>query len=267
LYQWFDRFCFKHERKGIKNLMTIIAVGGLAVFVMDMFMASEERFFATKFLIFYKDYIQAGQYWRLITFVFVPMSESVLTLLALYLYHWFGKILEAEWGRLKLNLYYASGIVFIWIYGFLTGAVVSAAQFNLSLLLAVATVVPDFQIRLFFILPVKLKWLGLVSAVLLVISAVGGRSLLPLIPIGNYLLYFGPALKKMVFRPYHKKRVEFRSEVRRLDHEAAQRGYRHQCAVCGLTDGDEPGAEFRYCSKCSGSKCYCAKHIGDHEHV
>ena len=45
------------------------------------------------------------------------------------------------------------------------------------------------------------------------------------------------------------------------------KGYLHKCAVCGITDADDPNMEFRYCSKCNGYYCYCMKHINDHVHV
>ena len=46
-----------------------------------------------------------------------------------------------------------------------------------------------------------------------------------------------------------------------------RRGYLHKCAVCGVTDQDDPNMEFRYCSKCNGYYCYCANHINNHVHV
>ena len=46
-----------------------------------------------------------------------------------------------------------------------------------------------------------------------------------------------------------------------------RKGYLHKCAVCGITDADDPNMEFRYCSKCNGYYCYCSKHINNHTHV
>ena len=48
---------------------------------------------------------------------------------------------------------------------------------------------------------------------------------------------------------------------------AGEAGYRHKCAVCGITDADHPEMEFRYCSKCDGYFCYCMDHINSHVHV
>ena len=47
--------------------------------------------------------------------------------------------------------------------------------------------------------------------------------------------------------------------------KAVKRG--HKCAVCGRTDKDSPGMEFRYCSKCEGNYEYCMDHLYTHKHV
>ena len=272
MYQWFERFCHKHERRGIKNLMTAIAFGGLAVFLLDIFFM-EERVNASMLLYFDRNAVLLGrEYWRLATFIFVPPTGAVplLTPLILFFYHWLGRLLETEWGRMKLTVYYFTGYLMVLAYGFVTGEAVTASQLNLSLFLAVATLCPDMQIRIYFILPVKMKWLGLLNAAIILYSVIADRSLLPLVPAGNYLLYFAPMLIGYLQKqqPYGKKRVEFRSEVRRIKSEQKQKGFRHRCAVCGITDAQDPGMVFRYCSQCAGGKwCFCRDHISDHEHV
>ena len=269
MYQWFDRFCHKHERRGIKNLMTVIAFGGFAVFLLDIFFM-DERVNASMLLYFDRAAVMGGEYWRLVTFIFVPPGSGLFTPLILFFYHWLGRLLETEWGRMKLTVYYFTGFLMVLAYGFVTGNPVDASQLNLSLFLAVATLCPDMQIRIYFILPVKMKWLGLLNGIIILGSVLINRSLTPLVPVGNYLLYFAPMLTGYIRKrqPYSKKRVEFRSEVRRIHNEQKQKGFRHQCAVCGLTDTQDPGMDFRYCSQCAGGRwCFCREHISDHEHV
>ena len=44
-------------------------------------------------------------------------------------------------------------------------------------------------------------------------------------------------------------------------------GAMHRCAVCGKTELDDPGLEFRFCSKCNGNYEYCQEHLFTHEHA
>jgi hypothetical protein len=250
---------------GIKNLMTVIAIGGFAVFVMDFTRMSGD-IPASILLRFDRNAVLSGEYWRLLTFIFVPPGGSLLTPLVLFFYHWMGRLLEAQWGRLKLNFYYLTGILLVLAYGFISGAPVTAVELNLSLLLAVGTLFPDMQIRLMMVIPVKIKWLAAFSAAVLALGALLSSSLLPFVPVGNYLLYFAPYLKPILFKPGRSNTVRFKREVRRMQDERKVRDYFRKCAVCGLTDAEDPGMEFRFCSLCTGRKCYCSKHLFDHEH-
>ena len=61
------------------------------------------------------------------------------------------------------------------------------------------------------------------------------------------------------------KVVNFKRVQKQAQKQAkATGGYRHKCAVCGITDADDPNMEFRYCSKCDGYYCYCMNHINNH---
>ena len=42
---------------------------------------------------------------------------------------------------------------------------------------------------------------------------------------------------------------------------------RHRCAICGVTDVDDPNEEFRFCTTCEGAFEYCSKHLHNHRHV
>jgi hypothetical protein len=247
--------------------MTVIALGNLAVFLADTFMAAEQPIFASIRLMFFSSLVFEGEWWRMITFIFVPPFSRMrmMTPIFLIFYHVMGKILEAEWGRFKLNCYYLTGFLSVLAFGFVTGIPLTATQLNLSLFFAVATLVPDMQIRLMFILPVKVKWLALVYAGF-VIYEMQSLGLLPLIPLLNYLLYFYPELRRLFSRYGRKEAVNFRREKRRIESRQQQSGYLRQCAVCGLTDADDPKMDFRYCSLCTGRKCYCQKHLFEHEH-
>jgi membrane associated rhomboid family serine protease len=247
--------------------MLIIAVGNGAMFVAELFMNSES-FNLTWLLMMHRDLVLQGEIWRLATFVFIPPSSALwlLTPLIIYMYFWMGRSIEGEWGRLKFTLYYLTGMATVIAGSFLFGRAATGADLNLSLFLAMATLFPETQIRIYFILPVKLKWLALLYAGMIVFSVISSRSLMPLMPVISYLIFFGPQLLRMVRRRgrNEKQAIEFKSELRRAKKE---KGFLHQCAVCGATDTDRPDLEFRYCSLCAGYECYCQDHIRDHEHV
>ncbi|MDR0249305.1 MAG: hypothetical protein LBI44_06595 [Oscillospiraceae bacterium] len=265
MYRAFERFCAKYERYGIKNLMLYVAVGNVAVFIASFAFEGIELAFA-----FYWPAILAGQYWRLLTWIFVPPSAFlwILTPLVIFFYYYMGRELQRIWGRMKLTVFYFTGMFLVAVFAALTRSAALGYELNLSLFLAFATLNPDMQIRFYFVLPIKIKWLALLDAVFILLSVLMSRSLLPLVPVVNYLLFFFPQLYALVLRTakYAPRRRDFRRQSR-PDTQKDPRfsGHVFRCHVCGITDRDAPEAEFRYCSRCSG-KCYCPQHLFDHKH-
>ncbi len=270
---WLDRFCYKHPRLGIPNLMTILVVGTALVYLMDLF--SGGMFSAM--LDFYSAAILRGQVWRLVTFLFIPLSYRPITLLlSLYFYWWIGKSLEREWGTTKFTVFYACGVLFNIIFGFLAGST-SVTYLNLSLFFAFASLYPDLQVLLIFI-PVKVKWLAWIDAAFFALTILFNLinfnfvgALLPLVAILNYVLFFWSFLRdfvRRIFRRYQHQSSRQTINFKKAAREAKKdKGYLHKCAVCGVTDADDPNMEFRYCSKCNGYYCYCADHINNHVHI
>lgn len=279
---WLDRFCRKHPRLGIPNLMTIVVIGTAIVYFLDFFGGSGYSIY--NLLHFSAEAIFHGQIWRLVTFIFLPLSNQPFSLLlSLYFYWFIGSSLEREWGTTKFTVFYGMGVLFNLVVGLILGLIwgdasVSMTYVNLSLFFAFATLYPDLQFLLFFILPVKAKWLAWIDAVLFgwgvlsslfVLDWVG--VILPIIAILNYLLFFWGDLTGFVAeRARHakhqssKQAIQFKAAAR---HAQEQKGYIHKCAVCGKTDTNSPQEEFRYCSKCNGYYCYCSEHINNHVHI
>jgi len=132
-----------------------------------------------------------------------------------------------------------------------------------SVFLAFAFLFPDFVLNLFFILPVKIKWLALVAWIGYLVQFLRGDwsdRLLVLASVGNFLLFFGGEIVQ-----------RFRSDRRRTAWEAkqdrAKRRPRHRCLVCGITNVTHPTMQFRYCTKCVGQCGYCTEHVHNHEHI
>ena len=147
-----------------------------------------------------------------------------------------------------------------------------AEYIYLSMFFTFATYYPDVQVLLFFILPIKIKWLAWVDAVFFVYSVFTlpfPNSLLPVVAILNYLLFCGDILFSSFALPrirQQRKTIRFRNEAARVRREQAEKPYRFKCAVCGRTDTDHPELEFRYCSRCAGYHCFCQEHINNHIH-
>ena len=153
---------------------------------------------------------------------------------------------------------------------------VTPTYLNLSMLFAFATLFPDVQIRLFLIIPIKIKWLALFNAAFFLYEIVSSlatglvvAALLPVVAVLNYILICGDELLSYI-RPMKIRRssqiVNFKKAAKQAKRDLADKPYRHKCAVCGKTDTEYPDLEFRYCSRCEGYHCFCIDHINNHIH-
>ena len=280
LNRMIEKFCWEHPRFGVPRLMLYIVIGNVLVW---LFGQMDQTGTLYSLLYFDPAMFCKGQVWRLVTFMLVPEAANPLVLLiAMYFYYFIGTSLEREWGTGKFTIYYFSGIlltvlyslVFYWITG--NRILVSASYVNLSMFLAFATLWPDQKVLLFYIIPVKMKYLAWVDAALFAVSVVQyiiigriGLALVPIVAMAGYLLFFGEWLLSFVSpkRARQKaKTIQFKQAAKKVQREQQAQGYTRKCAVCGRTDADYPDLEFRYCSRCAGYHCFCADHIGTHIH-
>ena len=178
--------------------MPAISVVMLILFLVDIFLSMQtngEAVSLNSFLVFNRDAIFRGQVWRVISFIFVyPLSTNIFfTLLALYFYLWVGTAVENYWGKARFNLYYLFGIIGTIIAGFIVGYV-DNTYLNLSIFLAFAAMFPEERVLLFFIIPVKVKWIGIVEGAFLLLFFIFGdwaTKAAILAAIANFLLFFG----------------------------------------------------------------------------
>ena len=230
--------------------------------------------------------ILRGQVWRLITWLVVPPSSNLISLVFfVLLYYSLGTALERTWGVFRYNVYIFSGLLFTvlavfglyafyyFAYGFeMPMSVLGMAGSNyvtLSIFLAFAAIYPEMELLLYFILPIKMKWMALVYVAIagydfingnIVTRVVIGASLL------NFVIFFLSSRNFKRFGPGEQARkAKFKKQSR--PHMTYTNGARHRCAVCGRTELDDPCLEFRYCSKCNGNYEYCQDHLFTHEHV
>ena len=278
-----DRFCYKHPRFGIPNLMMYTVIGSAIFF---LFSAIDTTGQIIGLIEFNAAAIMSGQIWRLVTFILVPMYTGMSQLLwlaiSLYFYYFIGSTLERQWGPGKFTIYYFSGVLLSAIYGLLLWVMlgggnqyvtISMHYVNLSMFFAFATMFPDMQVLLFFFIPIKIKWLGIINAIYFLYQIIfeipGLYKLLPVIAILNYLIFCGGYLIDYISpgRARTKaKTINYKRAAKKVQQQMDHQPYNHKCAVCGKTDLEYPDMEFRYCSKCEGYHCFCMDHINNHVH-
>lgn len=207
----------KYGRYAIDNLMKIIVVGMGLVYAVDLISAPMNQGVGTlsQFFAFSRPLILRGQIWRLITFIFVPPASSPLfILITLYFYWLIGQYLEQYWGAFRFNVYYLCGMLGAIIAGFITGYSTNY-YLNLSLFLAFATFQPDLEVLLFFILPVKIKWLALValaSLTYMLFTSPWSGKLALVMSLINLIIFFGPDLVKEIKQL--RRRYEWKKNTR-----------------------------------------------------
>lgn len=212
---WIDRAERKFGRFCIRSLMTYIVGGMGLVFIADMILPVN----LYGLLALDMGRVLQGEIWRLVTFIFLPPSTSVLWIIfSLYFYWLIGNGLESQWGAFRFNLFYLVGILGSIAAAAFTGYAVNT-YLNLSLFLAFAAVYPNFEVRVFMILPVKMKYLALLDVVLYVVMFITGTwstRLTILFSLANVILFFGGHLIRYIKHDsqYWKTRYNFRKSMR-----------------------------------------------------
>lgn len=282
---WISKLERKYGRyavSGIMKYLIILQIGGYFIF------SSSYEFFYY-YLSLDAAAILQGQVWRIVTFLMDPPTTSLIfVFFAFYLYYMIGESLEHIWGAFRFNLYLISGIIF-----HVVGAILAYLLFGvsyplgteylyLSLFLAFAASFPDVEFRLFFVLPIKAKYLGYLNGAFFAYTVLQGflpayshviykaNAIAAFVSMLNFLLFY---LSSYKMRGRTSKQVrqakKFKKEIKRANRPEAMysNGARHKCAVCGRTELDDPTLEFRYCSKCKGNFEYCQDHLFTHEHI
>jgi len=221
-------------------------------------------------------YVLKGQIWRLITWVIAPPSKlSFWTVIMIICYYSIGNSLEAAWGRFRFNLYIFSGIFFtvigVMIVYFIMGPdypygyLASTYYINLAIFLGYAFTFPESKMYIYFVIPIKTKWLGILYGALIIYSFINSGLINRVIIFSsllNVILFlFGNKNTKRYTPKEMKRRQAYKKEVRQ-----SSGTNRHKCTICGRTELDDENLEFRYCSKCEGNYEYCQDHLFTHEH-
>lgn len=262
-----DNFNRRFGRFGIPNLTLLLVVGQVFVVLAALIgMLDASR------LVLDAKIALNGEPWRFVTFLFLPPPVGSKLGLMLLPFTWWllylmGDALEQEWGALRYNLFLLCGTALT-----VAAAVWPVPTFGLntyqllSIGLAFAWLNPDFELSLFFVAQVKMKWIALLIwlyfAYLIVVSAGPIRMQVSAAAV-NFAIFFS----REIYLSYRQGRRKVDRQMRRAAEEREGPQARHRCHVCGKTDVTNPEMDFRYCSKCAGDQCYCPEHIFKHEHV
>lgn len=193
---WLAKMQYRYGRKAPRNLMLVVAGGQIAAWLVIMLVNSNVYYL----LQLTRSGLMHLQLWRLVSFVFSPSltMNPLFFALEVYLVYWIGTSLERAWGAFTFDVYFLLGMAGAWVACLLTGWGSSEALFY-SLFFAFAWLFPDMQLMLFFVLPVKVKWLGWIAGGLyvlqvafLLITFQFTQVLATVLGLVNFLVFFGP---------------------------------------------------------------------------
>ena len=262
-----------------------------------------------------------GQVWRLITWVIIPPNMLgsdplglLFVLLMLFCCYSIGNILERAWGTVKYNIFIFTGIALAIVCAFIYLLIIrfsgsyeafvamenanmamdwfafSTYYINVSIYIVFAMTYPNDIVRLYFVIPIKMKWLGIVDTIYLIYIFLIGytpEKAAVVAALLNCLIFYLSNIRGKTLNPYqiHRRNSFNRAYRQGMSNAGRTRNTggitssttdvkmnprsqtRHKCAICGKTEVSDPDMEFRYCSKCAGSYEYCSTHLFTHTHV
>ncbi len=291
---WMDKLERKWGRHAVPNLSSYFVFATVIGYLVNMAAPG-----LMSFMSFSVDGILHGQIWRLVTWILMPAeSLDILGIIFLLCVLSWGSSLENMLGTFRLNVFLWMGVIISDIGGIIVYMIsrvvlgqglspfLSTYYILMTLLLALAMCMPEGQVRIWFVLPVKMKWFLVFELVYMgyqvvrifgmTIADYGKTSLsfgiiagfiftAPMIlAVLNMFLFFYFS-KIHISRKHKKRQKEFRAQFR--EPRPGSGIAKHKCAVCGRTELTNPEMMFRYCSKCSGNREYCEEHLYSHVHV
>lgn len=254
-----DRLEQRFDRFAIPGLLRVIASFQAIVFVLIYLKPGFESL-----LMLTPAAWNEWEIWRFFTFCFIPNTRSLIWIIfAMMILLLIGDQLEAEWGKFRLNVYYLGSVVCLWA-GVLLAHPMASVGVGLqastllysSLFLAFATVVPNYTFMIFFVLPVKVKWLAIITGALLLLQFF---TLPPMrLPLALAMLPYALFAVPLAVRHLkHSSRVSSRRSVYQAGSLPKGEAF-HSCKVCGRTDATDPTLEFRIAGD---DEEYCADHL------
>ena len=277
---WLDKLERKFGRYAIRNLPLYIVMLYAIGAVLNILTKGSYYYYVAlnPYMILH------GQIWRLVSWVLIPPSGlDIFTIIMLLFYYSLGTALERTWGEFRYNVYIFSGILFTVIGAFLLyfigglqislygASIISTYYINLSIFLAFAANYPDMQVLLYFVIPIKIKWMAYLDIAYLAynfirVSGYGAWAvrMMILVSLLNFIIFFFMTRNYKTISP---REIHRKQQFKKAVHPKMTPNItKHKCAICGRTENDGDDLEFRFCSKCNGNYEYCQEHLFTHEH-
>ena len=289
---WMDKLERKLGRYAVPNLSRYFVGAIVLGYVLSMLSPG-----FTDWISYDVSAILHGQIWRLFTWIFMPTTSlDFFGLLFLLCVLMWGSSLESMLGTFRMNVFLWGGVILCDVGGILiyvitkltlgTGASIYLSTYYIlmSMLLALAICMPEGEVRLYFVLPIKMKWMLVFELLYLayivfntfkmMIAYANGtwlgwvlglvQSSQIILAVANMFLFFW-ASKTHISRKQKKRQREFRAQF--SNPRPGSGISQHKCVICGRTELTNPELQFRYCSKCTGNKEYCQDHLFTHTHI
>ena len=287
---WMDKLERKLGRYAVPNLSRYFVGAIVLGYVLSMLSPG-----FTDWISYDVSAILHGQIWRLFTWIFMPTTSlDFFGLLFLLCVLMWGSSLESMLGTFRMNVFLWGGVILSDVGGILiyvitkltlgTGASIYLSTYYIlmSMLLALAICMPEGEVRLYFVLPIKMKWMLVFELLYLayivfntfktMIAYANGtwlgwvlglvQSSQIILAVANMFLFFW-ASKTHISRKQKQREFHAQFSNPRPGSGISQ----HKCVICGRTELTNPELQFRYCSKCTGNKEYCQDHLFTHTHM
>ena len=283
---WLDKLERKFGRYAIPNVTRLMVASSIVSYAV-YFLAVYTSLNPITWIRFDPSAILHGQIWRLLSWIFVPSSGfSFWTIIFVICLLSFGDSLERGLGSFRMTVYFLGGILLNDIGGLLIYLIfgipihLTTYYMLLSLYMMLGLFMLDAEVRLYFVIPIRMKWMVIVYFVMLGIDvfeyfsaglAYGlyGASEI-LFAVVNLLFFVSACKRRVSYRQAAKQKArqqQYRQQARPAPtYSAGHTASMHKCCICGRTEITNPELTFRYCSKCSGNKEYCNDHLFTHTH-
>jgi hypothetical protein len=166
--------------------------------------------------------------------------------------------LENAWGTFKATMFYYTGIGLILVANFVYPFPIPASGIALygAAFLAFATLFPKVEILLFLVIPVQVRFLGMIAGAMLIFSVISQPILLPfvLMAYANYVFWVAIPTLRGTSRVLESAQRKKRFHAATLNSAEAF----HTCATCKRSDVSDPRLEFRIGA--DGEE-YCTDHL------
>jgi len=186
---WIDQ---NHKGLSIPKLPLILTL----IQILGFFLVMGKPIFKEQLILYPIEVFQEGEIWRIFTFIAIPLANNFLVFFVLWFFYDIMVLLENTWGSMFLTVYFLIAWLSTVLAAFLINTPVETfAYMECSFFFALATLNPNKELHLFFILPIAFKWIAFfIAGILLVVPLFldsYSQQLYVILVFANYLIFFG----------------------------------------------------------------------------